>query len=242
MKHAVMASVLVLAGAVSTVGAAPAQATNECKGLQICVRVAGPWVVVPTALHAPRPHVEYQLTCPRRYVVGGLDAELSDRGIDVAFLGKLGSPVNPGITTTRAAVFAATYTGASARAPTFRPHVGCIPQSGGGGGPVPLRSPSALSSPAAAAGEPAVRRVRVVRLRAGAQTVVRACAPGERLIDGWHAVGFYTRRAPTPGLVASVAAKESFRSGRITVSVRSGKRIHGLRAVVQVGAVCGGGA
>ena len=61
--------------------------------------------------HAPDARVEYQLTCPRGHVVGGLDARLSVRGIDVSFLGRLGSPVNPGITTTRSAVFAATYVG-----------------------------------------------------------------------------------------------------------------------------------
>lgn len=241
MKRLVLA--IVLAGAASTVGTAPARATNECNGLQVCVRVAGPWVVVPTAPRVPRPRVEYQLSCPRRYIVGGLDAEPSDRGIDVAFLGKLGSPVNPGITTARSAVFAATFTGATGRAPSFRPHVGCIPLSGGGGGPVPLRSPSAYSSSAQAAGEPTVRRIRTLRLRAGTtQTVARACARGERLIGGWHAVGFYTRRAPGAGLIESVAAQESFGPARITVSVHSGRRIHGVRAIVQVGAVCGAGA
>ena len=77
--------------------------------------------------------MQFHLSCPRNYVVGGTDAELSQRGIDVGFLARLGSPVNPGITTTRAAVFTGSWTGASPRGPTFRPHIGCLPASGGGG-------------------------------------------------------------------------------------------------------------
>jgi hypothetical protein len=230
--------VLVLAGATLGLGEAPARATNECDGLMICVPIAGPWVVVPTARTVPRLQAEYQLSCPRRYIVGGLDVQLSNRAIDVKFLGKTGSPVNPGITTERAAVFLATYTGASARVASFRPHIGCVPASGGGGGPVPYLSPSALAVAAAA---PVTRRVSELRLRAGAtQTATRTCARGERLLDSWHAVGFYTARAPSAQLVSSVLAKRSTGSARVRVSVRSGPAIGGVRAVVQVGAVCGG--
>ena len=91
--------------------AAPAGGANECDGLMVCVPVAGPWVVVPASTGAPRERVEFQLTCPRGYVVGGLDARLSVRAIDVGFIGTLGSPVNPGITTSRSAVFLGTYVG-----------------------------------------------------------------------------------------------------------------------------------
>ena len=111
--------------------AAPAGATNECRGLQVCVHVAGPWVVVPTGTAAPRPRVEYQLTCPKGYVVGGLDAELTDRAIDVTFQGLIGAPVNPGITTSRTALFVATSARTLARGATFRPHIGCMPSAGG---------------------------------------------------------------------------------------------------------------
>ena len=48
---------------------------------------------------------EFQLDCPKRFIVGGLDAELSIRAIEIGFVGGLGSPVNPGITTTGSAVF-----------------------------------------------------------------------------------------------------------------------------------------
>jgi hypothetical protein len=233
---------LTITAAVVAAGAGPARATNECKGFQVCVRLAGPWVVVPAVQGSQRPRVEFQLTCPRGFIVGGLDAELSDRAIDVAFLAKLGSPVNPGISTSRAAVFVATYTGAAPRVATFRPHVGCIPTSGGGGGPVPFRAPSALAPSAFPPGQPTIRRARTLRLRPNAtQTAARGCARGERLVRGWHAVGFYTARAPDASLVGSVGMSRTVSGGRVRVTARSGGAVRGIRAVVQVGAVCAGG-
>ena len=91
-RLAVLASVTAVLAAVA---AAPAGATNECKGLQVCVPITGPWV-----LTSGTAEVQYQLPCPKKFVVAGLDAELSTRGIEVSFRGALGSPVNPGITTT----------------------------------------------------------------------------------------------------------------------------------------------
>ena len=93
--------------------AAPAGGANECDGLMVCIPVAGPWVVVPSSSRAQRERVEFQLTCPRGYVVGGTDARLSLRAIDVGFIGMNGSPVNPGITTSRSAIFLGTYVGRS---------------------------------------------------------------------------------------------------------------------------------
>jgi hypothetical protein len=234
VKRLVLAATLLAAA--TGVGAAPAGATNECRGLQFCVRVAGPWVVVPAAVTAPRPHVDFQLSCPRGYVIGGLDAELSDRAIDIDFLGRLGSPVNPGVTTTRAALFRATYTGSSPRGPTFRPHLGCLPASGGGSGPVPYRLPSAFPP-----GEPTIRRVRTVHLRPGVVQAVAACAASERLVSAWHAVAFYTPSAPAEALIQSVSATRSVRGRRVVARVHVAATVRGVRAVVQVGAVCGGG-
>jgi hypothetical protein len=228
--------VLVTALCCVAASAGPAQATNECRGLQVCVRVVGPWVVVP-AQGSARGSVEFQLSCPRGFIVGGLDAELSDRAIDVSFVAKIGSPVNPGISTSRAAVFVATYTGASPRIATFRPHIGCIPTSGGGGGPVPYRATAAFPP-----GEPTIRRVRTLHLRANAtQRAVRACAGSERLVRGWHAVGFYTQGAPAADLVGSVVATRAVSRGRVIVNARTGGAIRGVRAIVQVGAICAGG-
>jgi hypothetical protein len=170
-------------------------------------------------------------------VIGGLDAELTDRAIDVEFGGRLGSPVNPGVTTSRSALFGATYAGTTPHGPSFRPHLGCLPASGGGSGPVPYRRPSAVFPP----GEPTVRRVRTVQLRPGTVRAVSACAASERLISAWHAVAFYTRQAPDQSLIQSVRAKRTVRGKRVEVRVQSGAAVQGVRAVVQVGALCGGG-
>jgi hypothetical protein len=225
-----------LLAAVAAIGASPAGATNECRGLQVCVRVAGPWVVVPAAVTTPRPRVDFQLSCPRGYVVGGLDAELTDRAIDIAFLGKLGSPVNPGVTTSRSAMFGATYSGSAPRGPSFRPHLGCLPAAGGGAGPVPRRVFSAFSP-----GEPTATRVRTVNLRGGLVRASVSCNATEHLVSAWHAVAFYTQSAPTQRLIGSVRATRSVLGRRVRASVRSTSAVRGVRAVVQVGAVCGGG-
>lgn len=234
-----MKRLLVLATAVAAVAAtaAPAGATNECRGLQVCVKVRGPWVVVPPELGNARAGGQFQLSCPRGFIAAGLDAELSDRAIDLDFFGLLGSPVGPGTTTTRSIVFRGVYTGTSARAPTFRPHLGCIPAAGGDSGPVPYRKLQAAFPP----GQPTIHRVRTVRLRTGSVRAIAACAAGERLISGWHAIGFYTASAPSAALVHSVSAARSARENRVDVRVRSGVAVSGARAVVQVGAVCGGG-
>jgi hypothetical protein len=218
-------------------GAGPAHATNECRGLMVCVRVAGPWVAVPVRPSVPRPRVEFQLSCPRRYVVGGLDAEVSNTGVDVMFFGKLGSPVNPGITTSRAVVFVATYTGRTATAPTFRPHIGCVPSAGGGAGPVPYRA-SSLAAPVPTT----VRRVTTLRVHPGStQRAVRPCAVGERVVRGASAVGFYTSRAPASALVAAVGARLEVGADSVAATVRSADTLRGVRAIVQVAAVCRGG-
>jgi hypothetical protein len=222
--------------AVAAAGAPTASATNECRGLLICVPVHGPWVVVPAGLGTPRARVEYQMTCPRGFIVAGLDAELSHRPIDISFLGTLGSPVNPGVSTARAVVFVATYVGGSAQAPSFRPHIGCMPAQGGGG-----RIPTSVS--AYPPGRPTMRRAKDVRVRAATnRRLVQACAADERLVAGWHAVGFYMRTPPGGALVSSVATSEALRGGRVAVSVRAGAGVRGTRTIVQVGAVCTGGA
>jgi hypothetical protein len=216
--------------------AGPAGATNECRGLQVCVKVRGPWVVVPPELGTTRAGAQFQLSCPRGFVAGGLDAELSDRAIDLDFFGLLGSPVGPGTTTARSIVFRGVYTGSSPRTPTFRPHLGCLPTGGGGSGPVPYRRLQAFPP-----GQPTVRRVRTVRLRTGTVRAIAACAAGERLISSWHSVGFYTASAPSAELVRSVSAARSSHGNRVEVRARVGVAVNGVRAVVQVGAVCGGG-
>jgi hypothetical protein len=222
--------VIALVSVALAIGVTPAGATNECRGLNPCVPVAGPWVVVPVGRAVPRAQVQYQLTCPRGFVVGGVDAELTDRAIDVSIVGTSGSPVGPGVTTSRAVVFVASYVGAGARAPTFRPHAGCLPASGGG-----QRTPTGVSA-TVPPGKPTVRRVRTVRVRSSA-TITVACRADERLVAAHLARGFFTPAPPGPGLVSSLSATQRITGNRVLVTVRAWRG----RGAVQVAAVCAGG-
>ena len=214
------AATLALAALSAAVAAGSAHATNECRGLQVCVPVAGPWVLAGTAAQ-----VEYQLSCPARFVVAGLDAELSARGIDVGFVGALGSPVNPGITTTREAVFLGRLVRAPAPAASFRPHIGCVPAQGGGG-----RAPTAHR--AFAPGKPVDRRVLQVEATRD-RTVTARCPKGERLAGTSHAIGFFAARPPTVADARAVRVTRGMRNGVVTLVIRS----H-APAVVQLSLLC----
>jgi hypothetical protein len=211
---------LLLALVAAAVAAPAAHATNECRGLMVCVPVTGPWVLTSAAAR-----VEYDLTCPRRYIVAGLDAELSDRGIDIGFVGALGSPVNPGITTQRDAVFLGRLVRGSAAAPSFRPHVGCVPASGGG-----QRVPT--SAHAFAPGKPVDRRVREVAA-ARNRTVTARCPRNERLSAATHAVGAYGAVPPPASFARGIRVTQRVHAGVVTVSIAST-----VRAVVQIDLLC----
>jgi hypothetical protein len=229
MKGLVAAAGL-LAGLTALTIAPTAGATNECRGLNPCVKVAGPWVVVPTARSVPRPEVQYQLTCPRRFIVGGMDAELTDPSIDVSFIGSSGAPVSPGVTTSRSVVFVASFVGDRPQAPTFRPHIGCIPASGGG-----TRTPTGVRA-VVPPGHPTVRRVVTGRVRSES-ALVAACHADERMVGWYSARGFATPQPPDAGLIASLSAKTSVSKNSVTVRARAGRG----QGIVQLGAICAGG-
>jgi hypothetical protein len=90
-------------------------------------------------------------------------------------------------------------------------------------------------------GEPTITRVRTIRLRAGLVRASVECARSEHLISAWHAVAFYTQAAPSQALVQGVSATRSIQGRRVRATVRSTSAVQGVRAVVQVGAVCSGG-
>jgi hypothetical protein len=228
-----MKRVLILAlSAVALSAPADALATNECDGLDVCISVPGPWVVVPGSASGRLATVEYQLACPRGSIAGGLDAVLGHRGLSVQFLGRLGSPVNPGITTERAVVFVATQ---ARRAPTvFRPLLGCIPTGGGG------RSTTA-ARPAPA--RPPARLVRSVRVRAGAAaTLAVRCRSGERLVASSHAVTFRGARRPAAAALGAFEVARSERGGAVEIRARRGAGVPvRARIDVQVHAICARG-
>jgi hypothetical protein len=206
---------------------APAMATDECRGLQQCVPVHGPWVAVPTANSIPRPRVEWQLTCPRGYVAAGLDAELSHRAIDVGFLGRVGAPITPGVVSSRAIVLYASYVGATARAPSFRPHVGCMPGGGGGGLPTAFKP-----------GQPTIRRVAQNEIPPGESAAAKSCLRNETLVGASHAFGFFMRATPSASLIESVAARRRVSGRRVNVLVTADVEVASVQAVVQVHAIC----
>jgi hypothetical protein len=219
---------LAVAGAVAcaalAVAVSPAAATNECKGLQVCVPVAGPWVL------ATPEGAEFQLDCPKRFIVGGLDAELSSRAVDIGFVGGLGSPVNPGITTTGSAVFLGRFLGARGAA-TFRPHIGCIPASGGG-----RRTPTAYQ--VFAPGKPTTRVVKQLTVLPRITThLVARCAAGKRLVHATNATAFFSDTPPSAQVAQSVHVTQLVRSGTVRVTARGGAGIP-ERTIVQVDLVC----
>jgi hypothetical protein len=197
----------------------------------VCVPRVGPWVVVPIGSAVPRPQARWQLSCPKGYLVGGLDAELTHRALDVTFTGTLGSPVNPGVTTSHAAVFTGSYVGRTAASPSFRPHIGCMPAAGSGG-----RVPTVFGG--ARAGRPVTWRVQTVRVRPGSASVSASCLRRERLVDAGYAFGFYMRQPPTASLIGDVSASLATRGNRVVTQVRGNAEITAVRAVVQVQAVC----
>jgi hypothetical protein len=233
MRHALALAAIL---AVPLLAAGGAGATDECDGLDVCISARGPWVAVPAARNGRLQTVYYRLSCPRRAVVGGLDAVLGDRSLDVRFLGTLGSPVNPGITTGRHAIFVATYAG---RRPTsFQPLIGCIPTSGGGGGG------TTFFAAAAPRPLPPVRRVRTLRVRPGpARRLVVRCRGGERLVGSSHAVGFRMTREPAASVLAGAIAVRREQARIVSVRARRSGAVPGsVRVEVQVHAICARGA
>ena len=222
----VAAAVLTAAG---TAGAR--RATRECNGFPRCVPVAGPWV-----LSTGRAETEWQLACPKGFVVGGTDAELTNRALDVVFRATLGSPVNPGISTSRSAVFLGRLAAGRDPAASFRPHIGCIPGAGGGD-----RVPS-VHHRVYPPGRPTVLRATTVRVAAGAiRHVTRTCRAAERLVRSSDAIGFRSRQPPSPAAAQGVHVRRTTHGGRVTATIHGGSAVSGARAVVQLDLLCAGG-
>jgi hypothetical protein len=225
--------VLLAAAAVAAIAPGTASAGRECDGLLICIPVAGPWVQVPGG-GTP---TYWQLACPGRgQVIGGIDADRSGP-LEITFLGTLGGPVGPGVTTGRAAVFVARTTRNLAG---FRPLLGCIPGGGGGARGRTIANTTRRLTAVAPVEEAAIRRVKTVNVAVQPTFRVRhSCLPGERLLASSQAVAFRTRRAPSTAALGSVRASSRRADGRILVTVTSGvTRPTGVRVQLQVHAIC----
>ena len=227
------ALVLAVAALAAAIGPARAEAGTECNGLLVCIPVKGPWV----AVNGGGTPTYYQLSCPGRgQVIGGLDADRAGP-LELSFLGSLGGPVGPGVTTRRAAVFVARTTRALS---SFRPLLGCIPAGGGGGRGRTVYEPKRQLTAAAPVIDATIRRVKDVRLQdAPSERVEHGCLEGERLLSFSDAVALRTRRPPSLAALGSVRATSRRVDGRIVTMVRSGiTRPLGVRVELQVHAIC----
>jgi hypothetical protein len=221
---------LVAGLAVAAAFAPTGGATNECRGIMACIRVPGPWVLVP-----PGGRVQYLLSCPGgRSVVGGLDAQATSRAVRVGFEGRLGAPVGPGVTTTRYALFRAVST--ARRPQAFRPLLGCVPLQGGGG----RSTVSARAAVVTPAGPSIEYRSRIVIIGPGQVKFAKvACKSGEKLVGSWHAIAFRVKKPPTldSGSLVDVTRRTVGKQVVATASATDGLSID-VHAIVQVGAEC----
>jgi len=208
---------------------APASgATNECRGIMACIRVPGPWVLVPAG-----GRVQYLLSCPGgRSIVGGLDAQATSRDVHVGFEARLGAPVGPGVTTTRYALFRAVST--SKRPQAFQPLLGCVPTQGGGGR-------STVSARVVTPAGPSIEyRSRIVIIGPGQVKFAKvSCQPDEKLVGSWHAIAFRVKKPPKldTGSLVDVTRRSFGKRVVATASATDGLSID-VHAVVQVGAEC----
>lgn len=228
--------VVLLAAAVSGVGPSTADAGRECDGLIVCIPVAGPWVQV---FGTAKP-TYYELACPGRgQVIGGLDVDRAGP-LGITFLGALGGPVGPGVTTGHAAVFVAQTTRPLSG---FRPLLGCIPGGGGGGRGRTVYEPKRTLQAVAPAPEATVWRVKNVRLKdQPRERVTHACLADERLLSFSSAVAFRTVRPPSLSTLGSVRASARRTGELIVVNVSSGiTRPENVRVELQIQAVCARG-
>lgn len=223
MKRLVIGLVAALAVLAAT--APPSGAADECHGLLACIPIGGPWVVVRKAAES-----DFLLSCGNRGVVGGVDADATTTAVRLAFDGRLGAPVSPGVTTTRSVYFRGLLV--KGRVAAFQPWLGCIPASGGGG----RSTVSARVAPGAALD----RRARIVVVSPGEVKFGSiGCPAGERLVGGWHAIAFRTKKPPDLRDAALVHATHAVAGRKVVVTVAATDALSiDAHAVVQVGAAC----
>jgi hypothetical protein len=212
------------------------RAADECRGLQVCLPVTGPWVAIQPAGGAPAVAV-WELRCPvRGYIVAGIDARVSDRSIDVSFRGENGAPIGPGVTTGREVLFTAVYAGTARRTTAFQPFIGCIPSSGGGGRALTATTTRTAYAP----GRPIERRVARKRLVSGGTVrVVQRCPAGARLVGAQHAYAFLVGAEPGASLLDSVRVQRTVEGQSVVARASLAASVpRRLRVELQLHALC----
>jgi hypothetical protein len=220
---------LVAAAAVAAAWPAAGGAANECRGLQACIPVTGPWVLTTRAAAG-----EYLIGCPQGAVVGGLDALASTPNVRVDFVGQVGAPVAPGVTTTRNALIRGTLVGAKPARALFQPYLGCVPTAGGGGRQT--TSARAVVRP----GAPLAHYAKNVTIHPGMVSFGRvACPAPSRLVRAWDVLFFKTKKPPSLAQAALVHARRivTGQGAGLTVEATDALSLD-VHAAVQVGVEC----
>ena len=189
----------------------------------------GPWVVVPGARHGRVPALAARADAASS---AGSTRRSTSRDVHVGFDGRLGAPVQPGVTTTRYALFRAVSTSSAARRRSSR----CSAASRCRAGAAARRSPRASARRG--------RRSTYARgsSSSGRATCVRPdrCASGENLVDAWHAVAFRTKQPPPLAERAVSCSAQHVVVGKqvvVTASATDALSID-AHAIVQAGAEC----
>ena len=212
--------------AVLAVAAAPAGATNECRGLQVCVPITGPWVLASVGAE-----VQYQLPCPtplrRRRARRRAQHPRHRRQLPrrTRQSGQSRDHDDDSRRLPRAARARHDRGGELPSARRLRSRIRRRPADPDLAARVPARQAAAAGDD----GDPDPRGHAALR---------RDCAAGERLVSATHAIGFYTDTPPTRALAGSVAVTQSVSAGRLHVSVHAGPAAGEVRSVVQVDLVC----
>ncbi len=233
-----LALLAVVATAVAAgLGAGTGRAADECRGLQVCLPVTGPWVAIPAPARGETATAVWELRCPLKgYIVAGVDARVNDRSIDVSFRGENGAPVSPGVTTERAVLFTAVYTGTARQRTAFQPFVGCVPSAGGGGRSLTATTRRAAFPPV----RPIDRRVARKRLVSGGTvTAVERCPAGARLLGADHSYAFYVEAQPGGSLLDAVDVRRTVSGTTVTARARMAPSVpRRLRVELQLHALC----
>jgi hypothetical protein len=223
-------TVLVVALAALAAGACAGSgsAATACSGLQRCILVPGPWVIVPA-----NGEVKYLLVCPDKAIAAGTEALVTSQQVQVSFDAILGSPVAYGRSTNYEVLFRAVS--ASHTPGAFQPSLGCLPTPSGvrnttGVTPVPAGTPLTLDA------------ASITAVPGASRSGSLGCGGTGTLVDSWTAVAFATPAPPKLALASSVEVTSAIRDGHALASVRG---TDGLtladRAVVQLGVRCTSG-
>ena len=193
----------------------PGRPRTSARGCMVCIPVAGPWVEIP-APGARRCRERRPGDSSARAASSAASTRApASRAVAVEFPGRIGSPVNPGITTTRSLVFKGTYAGPRrpAHEPTGRSSA-AFPGAAAGR----ARRRAFTRASAVKPGEPiTVARHDAARAsRVGSPRRRSAAAPGERLLRSapqrrpLHRGACRRRRSSPPS--ASCASRGSARA------------------------------